>query len=79
MHTWNCVHSLNSVGGEQRNSGCLVKWILAFLMPKKIQPEVAVKSHPVLLPFLHSLKWELGQQLSLDLAASSALQSCPKG
>lgn len=35
MHAWNCVHILNSVGDEHRNSGCLMKWILASLIPKK--------------------------------------------
>lgn len=73
MHTWNCVHILDSVGDEHRNSGCLVKWILT-----QILPEVAMKNHLILLPFLHSLK-VLGQQLSLDLAVSSAQQLCPKG
>lgn len=66
VHTWNCVLILNSVGDEHRNSGCLVKWILA------------MKDHPILLPFLHSLK-VLGQHLSLELAVSSAQQLCPKG
>lgn len=29
MHTWNCVHILNSVGDEHRNSGCLVDFSLS--------------------------------------------------